>query len=210
MAALPAMAASAQGGFARPKIIMAPRFVPRAAARPGGHEFGRDRLAGRRFRDRRGGAGLDDGEGAYPVPVPVGGGEPPAGSPPEAAPEDYGSGYRAPAPSGLGPQIITLPDAPRGSVAARGARAFRAGHIASRRHEGARSFAPAFGPYAHRYHRRPAFGFGERYGYRRSYSYAPAYWPSSAYDPSPVALAPCCDAAYAPIYNTPCGVRPYW
>ena len=195
--ALPALAASARMGFAGPKIISAPRFAPRVAGR---HDLREGRFAGHRGRGR-GGAGFDYGDGAYavPVPVPAGGGpsaEPPGGASPT---EDYGSGYRAPSTFAPGPQIITLPDPPRGKAA----RAARFASAAGRRDAGVSGFTREPRYYAHRY--RPRFAAG--YGYGAGYGYLPSY----AYQPSPVAFFTCCNTRYTPIYNSPCGVlRPYW
>ncbi len=213
-----AMAASAAGMLARPKIITAPRFVPSAPGRGAfrGRELQRDRLAAHRFRGRLGGIGIGDGEGAYPVPVPVGGGDPNAGSSPaaESPPEAFDAGYRAGPFYGTGPQIITLPDAPARRLGVAHPRAhLRAMRRPELREEGSQRWAaPSQRHYAHRYHPRPSYGgFSPRYGYEPSYAQEPsyAYQPSYAYEPWPMALAPCNEAPRAAIYNTPCGVRPY-
>jgi hypothetical protein len=212
--ALPALAAQVgHGPFMRPKIITAPRFVPQPVpgARIGDRDFDRDRSGAHRFRDRRGGLGIDYGSGAYPVPVPVQvptGGEAPAASEPQGGyqPDQYEDQYRDQYRAGRtfpsGPQILILPDPP----ARRGAPVHpRRGYRSEReswRDAGETEYRSPPHHHAYRYRARRGHYYGcERY----SHGYAPSY----IYQPSPVALAPCEDAPHAPIYNTPCGVRPY-
>jgi hypothetical protein len=201
--ALPALAQAASGGFAPPRVIMAPRFVPRPAVRAPLRSqsfLRRDELREHRFFRRRGTLGLDGGAYPYPVPVPGGGSaQPPAdGSPPpDAYPGGYGGGYRAPSQTSSGPQILVLPDPPAGRRGAgRPAGGYRPEPSATRSADRGAPLAPR--PSARRWHERPSYAAAAP---RR------IYWPSYAYVPS--RLAPCSEDAYAPIYNTPCGLRPY-
>jgi hypothetical protein len=200
VASPPSIGTAVAAGFSSPRVVMAPRLAPRLPARPliGPHGLRRGAFL-RRFHARRPVLGIDPGVGAYPVPVPVptGGGDPQAGGVPAgdapAYPGDYRGGYRAPAATPSGPQIIVLPDPPR-----------RRGRSEAPERRSER-IAPVYAPsahlparLAHRRHRWSYAGFAPRYAY-----------PSYAYEPSPVALVPCTDAVHAPIYNTPCGLGPF-
>ena len=193
--ALPALAQARPGGFVAPRIIMAPRFVPRPAVRPPFRSpsvLGRDELREHRFVRRRGLLGFDGGAYPYPYPVPVPGGSPGGGSPPpDAYPDGYGGGYRAPSQTGSAPQILILPDPPAG----------RRGTARSARSGADRGASFASRPATRHWHEHPAYGAYAAATPRR------VYWPSYAYVPSP--LAPCDYAAPGAIYNTPCGLRPY-
>jgi hypothetical protein len=196
-AAEPALAASAFGMHTGPKIIMAPRYVPSARSRfdLSRRLLQRDQLDGHHFRGESGLIGT--GDAPVEVPVPVEGSE----TAPTSQPADalgYGA-PRRPSPP-VGPQIIILPDPPVAKGGVPGPRsAIRAAPAPLWRAERA-PYRPAFEPrhFAHRYHPRPWYGRIE-----------PSYERRFAFGPSPIALAPCEDAPHSPIYNTPCGVRPY-
>ncbi|MFI5015588.1 MAG: hypothetical protein ACHQAY_24905, partial [Hyphomicrobiales bacterium] len=192
--------------------------------------FQGDRLAAHRFRGRGGLIGVGDESGEEPVPVPVEGGDAAPSSQPSG---EFGYGRPQPPSPPVGPQIITLPDPPAGKGVPPRRSAFRAApaplwragrapywsspeprHFAHRYHSGASygGIEPSYGrSYEPGYRSSYGRGYGSRYGrgYEPGYSYAPSYEPSFTYAPSPIALAPCEDAPTGPIYNTPCGVRPY-
>jgi hypothetical protein len=210
VSAAPAMAAGGGGVHAGPRVVMSPSYVrnavpgrfgvrrqvirpeqtvrPGQIARPGQFD---GRLGQRRFRSRFpwvGGAGV---AGEVPVPVGSDAGEPiPANSP--AMDNDAGFGAYPQAP--VGPQIIILPDAPtkRGGNLRRSAV----------RHD-------LLVPSPWRAATMPVFPRRRALARHRATPWLDVAGPSYDEAPSSIALAPCPDSPHTPIYNTPCGVRPY-
>ena len=200
--AIAAMAARGFGGHAAPRVIMAPRIVRNAPLRntPIGRNARHEFLDRHRFH--RDGSFIGDGTiDAVPVPVRVEGGATEAyPSEPPIVEFGEGGGYGGRRPANPGPQIIELPDAPK-----RGASRAAAPEAARR--------APAW-PGRDRMSRANAFDAAAPHHYGRPLHrhhgfgwYRPA-WPVHR-EPSPIALAPCNDGAFGPIYNTPCGAHPY-
>ncbi|SDR51939.1 hypothetical protein SAMN05444161_5148 [Rhizobiales bacterium GAS191] len=217
LAAMPAMAAPPFGAHPGPRVIMAPRYVPNIPRqfRPARQAVRQDhfdkRFDRRRLRDRSLLIGVDSGVNEVPVPAGIDAGEPPQiyppqAYPPQAYPQDieFENGYGARPPANVGPQIITLPDAPRGRGRGLPGSDLRGSDL--RQAAPAPSWRSATAPPLRQW-RAPRFVHQ-----RRALPWYEQGQPSYDYRPSPVALAPCGEGSSSynmPIYNTPCGVRPY-